>query len=690
MLRRAVLATSAALLALWLVAAVDVVWRAGEIPPVDVLAPWTTAEGREVLEGWGVPVRSWAALVVLLNGVPAVAAAVAAWFVLRGPATAFRCFVALTLVLFGTAGSQVTGLVTALHPRLDDPASALEGIGWVALFQLAYLFPDGRLVPAWSRWLIGLWICFLTGSTLLAVVGAGGSEAVGLGEAVVVLVLLTTCVGAQVHRYRRVSGPVERQQAKGVMAAFGLWLVLAVILVATPLHDLQNEPSETGLVTSLLVTLASTAIIALIPVSVAVAVLRYRLVDVDVWLSRGLVHGTLILFVVGVYVAVVGGFGLVWRDGGTLLPVVATGLAAVVFNPVRLRVQERIHRWVYGARDDPRAVVAELGQRLASAVPSDQVAQTIVDTLGAALRLPHVLLELTDGTHTAEHGTQPGTDLHWFPVAFQGRPVGRLGVAPRPRERLSQRDLELLGEVATQAGPAVRAAGLTADLRRSRHRAVSIREEERRRLHRDLHDGLGPTLASLCQRLGATQHLVVTDPARAIAVLSELEGQSRSAIGDLRTLVYALRPPALDELGVVGALQEACRRLGERPDQLAITVRSDHDLVELPADVEVAAYAIAMEAVTNMVRHSSARTCEVYVGLAATNGDGAQLAVRVSDDGVGLDPPVREQGGLATMRERAEEVGGRLSYRPREPTGFVVEALLPVDDLATSPEGSSS
>ena len=299
-----------------------------------------------------------------------------------------------------------------------------------------------------------------------------------------------------------------------------------MVLVATPLRDLQNEPSETGLVTSLLVTLASTAIIALIPVSVAVAVLRYRLVDVDVWLSRGLVHGTLILFVVGVYVAVVGGFGLVWRDGGTLLPVVATGLAAVVFNPVRLRVQERIHRWVYGARDDPRAVVAELGQRLASAVPSDQVAQTIVDTLGAALRLPHVLLELADGDahrrarHPARHrpalvpGGVPGSarsdGWEWHRALGNGSPSGISSCSVRWR---------------TQAGPAVRAAGLTADLRRSRHRAVSIREEERRRLHRDLHDGLGPTLASLCQRLGATQHLVVADPARAIAVLSELEGQ---------------------------------------------------------------------------------------------------------------------------------------------------------------------
>ena len=112
----------------------------------------------------GVPVRSWAAVVVLLNAVPAVAGALAAWFVLRGQATGFRCFVALTLVLFGTAGSQVTGLVSALHPGSRDPASLLEGLGWVAMFQLAYVFPDGRPVPAWSRWLMVLWAGFLAGS----------------------------------------------------------------------------------------------------------------------------------------------------------------------------------------------------------------------------------------------------------------------------------------------------------------------------------------------------------------------------------------------------------------------------------------------------------------------------------------------------------------------------------------------
>ena len=372
----------------------------------------------------------------------------------------------------------------------------------------------------------------------------------------------------------------------------------------------------------------------------AIAVLRYRLFDIDVWISRGLVYGVLVLLVVGVYVVVVGGIGLIWRDGSAVLPVVATGLAAVLFTPARLRVQKRIHRWVYGARDDPHAVLTRLGDRLSSAMPSDQIPQTVVETVGSALRLPYVRLELADGASPAEHGRRPGTALHYFDVTYQGRSVGRLGVSPRPQEPLLRRDVDLLNEVAVQSGAALQAAGLNADLRRSRRRAVHIREEERRRLHRNLHDGLGPTLASLSQRLGATRHLVRDDPTRAMTMLAELEGQTRSAIADLRTLVYSLRPPALDELGLVGALQESCRRLGDRPEVLRISVRADTDLHDLPADVEVAAYAIAMEAVTNMLRHSSARTCEVRLGLTEPTAGERRLILRVSDDGVGMVVPI--------------------------------------------------
>ena len=689
-MRFAVLGLVTALLTIWLVAAVDVVWRAGDIPPLERLAPWSTPDGLQVLDGWGVPVRSWVALIVLVASVPAVAGAVAAWFVLRGPLTWFRCYVAVTLMLFVTAGSPVTDLASALHPGIADPAALLQGIGWVAMFQLAYVFPDGRFVPAWSRWLVLVWVGFLAASLMLAVALPDSARQQDLIDSVVVLVLVSSGVAAQVYRYRRVSGPVERHQTKGVLAALGLWLVFAAILVLTPLRDLQNEATQAGLVINLLILAVSTVILGLIPVSVAVAVLRYRLFDVDVWISRGLVYGMLVLFVVGVYVVVVGGLGLVWRDGGILLPVVATGLAAVVFTPVRLRLQQRIHRWVYGARDDPHAVLTRLGERLSSTLPSEQVAQTVVETIGSALRLPYVTLDLADGGPVTEFGRAPGTEERSFDVTYQGRHVGRLGVAPRPREQLSARDLHLLEEVAQQSGPALWAASLTADLRHSRHRAISIREEERRRLHRDLHDGLGPTLASLCQRLGATRHLITDDPARAATVLSDLEAQTRAAIADLRTLVYSLRPPALDELGLVGALQEACRRLSDRPDVLRITVRSDTEHLDLPADVEVAAYAIVMEAITNMLRHSSARSCEVSLGLPGPDSGQAErhLVVQISDDGVGLPEPDREQGGLATMRERAEEVGGLLTYRPGRPTGLVVEAALPIDPAGPTSAGS--
>ena len=184
-----VLGLAAVLLAAWLVAAVDVIWRASQIPPLELLAPWSTPAGHAVLAGWGVPVRSWVAILVLLSPIPAVAGAAAAWFVLRGQLTWFRCYVALTIVLFVTAGSHVTDLASALNPTVGVPAGLLQGLGWIALFQLAYVFPDGRFVPAWSRWLVGLWACFVAASVVVAVALPDPTPGVRLVESVVVLIL---------------------------------------------------------------------------------------------------------------------------------------------------------------------------------------------------------------------------------------------------------------------------------------------------------------------------------------------------------------------------------------------------------------------------------------------------------------------------------------------------------------------
>jgi signal transduction histidine kinase len=225
-------------------------------------------------------------------------------------------------------------------------------------------------------------------------------------------------------------------------------------------------------------------------------------------------------------------------------------------------------------------------------------------------------------------------------------------------------------------GVAAHNVHLNADLRQSREQLVAAREEERRRLRRDLHDGLGPQLASQTLTLTAARQLLRADPAAADALLAQAVGHAQDAITDIRRVVYGLRPPALDDLGLASALREQVERY--QSSGVAFTLTAPGQLPPLPAAVEVAAYYIAHEGLTNVVRHARAQHCRLNLCL-EPNGSSAPAAliVEIADDGVGLPPDVRTGVGLASMRERAEEVGGILTLATA-PGGTTVRARLPM------------
>ena len=255
-----------------------------------------------------------------------------------------------------------------------------------------------------------------------------------------------------------------------------------------------------------------------------------------------------------------------------------------------------------------------------------------------------------------------------MPLVAQGETVGRLLLAARrPGEKLSDADRRVLEMLSAQAGPAVLAVRLNAQLARSREQLVSAREEERRRLRRDLHDGLGPTLAAIGMQLAAASALL-DRPDELRALHAELQEQTRQALADIRRLVYDLRPPALDELGLGPAIAQQ----GQRFAGLAVDVHAEGDLGDLPAAVEVAAYRIAAEAITNAARHGAARTCSVRLSL---NG---ALDLEVVDDGTGITDAARAGVGLSSMRERAAELGGSCEVGPAPGGGTRVRARLPV------------
>jgi signal transduction histidine kinase len=595
----------------------------------------------------------------------------------------------------------VNGLLLALEgfaegyanfDLVDDrgslPASRLAALwteaSWPLMFApltaVGFLFPDGRLPsPRWRPVAIGAVASFV-GLTCVELVAPWNLaedppfEAVesplpvlpewlanALAYPLVAGVVVGLLAGAWAvrTRFRRARG-VERLQL--------LWLsYAAVLLPLTVIFCIFG---------GLLVDQGDAAVTAgfafgmvAIPAAIGIAILRYRLLDIELVLNRTLVYGALTVCVVGAYVAIVGALqGLIDVEG--LPGLIAAGLVAVAVQPLRMRLQRRVDRLVYGDRSDPYGALTRLAGRLHETLSPDQVVEAIVDSVAEALRLPYVAIEFErEGMVevAAAHGAPADRELTRLPLNFQGDTIAQLAIQLPPGRELAGADRRLLEDLAKPAGVAVQAVRLTADLQWSRERLVSAREEERRRLRRDLHDGLGPALAASVLQLDAARRLIAVDPEAAEALLVELRDQTQESIADVRRLVYELRPPALDELGLVQALREQASRLGGDG-----AIDAPERLPPLPAAVEVAAYRIATEAMTNVVRHAHATRCDVRLSL---NGG---LVLEVEDDGSGLPPGCRAGVGLHSMRERAAELGGSCTVAGRPGGGTVVRALLPL------------
>jgi signal transduction histidine kinase len=283
----------------------------------------------------------------------------------------------------------------------------------------------------------------------------------------------------------------------------------------------------------------------------------------------------------------------------------------------------------------------------------------------------------------AAWGTRPGYPLVDFDLHYQQQSVGLLQVAPRAAgERFSPGERRLLNDLAEQVGVAIaavqqtrQAQHLALDLQHARERLVAAREEERRRLRRDLHDGLGPQLATLAMQIDAARNLLRSDPATADQLLLNYKRQTQDALADIRRLVYDLRPPALDQLGLVSALRD--HAASHAAANLQVTIDAPEPLPPLPAAVEVAAYRIALEALTNVTRHAQAQRC--WIRLRVNGG----LHLEIEDDGRGIAPGVRHGVGLTSMLERAAELGGTCTVAAGSSGGALVRAWLPMVTVQT-------
>lgn len=556
-------------------------------------------------------------------------------------------------------------------------------MGVAALILLFLLFPDGRFAPAWMKWA-------LAPVGALIVLGTVGLEAAAwvgitwemwMGSLVAVLV---AAGAAQIYRYRHAATPVQRQQTRAVvlvLALFPIWLIAGLLVQRFAAPPWNTLVAFAQLHLGILVPI-------LIPLTLGIAALRYQLWDVAPLVRRTFVYTVLTLAVAGIYIFAVGAAASsLYSANNLLLTVVVTGAVAVLAQPLRQWLQRFVNRFLYGERDAPAVVLARLGERLKATAAADQVLPAITDTLGQALKLPYIAVVLQEGATwkpaavyraagIPDNGEQESwSNLAKTPIFYQREQIGELWAAPRSaREQLTRADLALIEQVAQHAGPAIHAARLAADLQRSREGVVLAAEEERRRLQRDLHDGLGPQLASLVLRVDAARNWLHRDPVQADALLGELRQQMQGAIGEVRRIVYDLRPPVLDQLGLVQGIKQYAERMsGER---LEVQVEAPDTVPTLDAAVETAAYRIVAEALTNVVRHARARHCLIQLAV------DEELRLEITDDGAGL-PAARQAGvGLQSMRQRATELGGMLTLEEVPGGGTCVRARLP---LATQP-----
>jgi signal transduction histidine kinase len=638
-----------------------------------------SAEGAKVLEGLGVSIDLYAAYYVTLG----IVFALGFWVIgvmlfWKRSDDRLVLLASMAFVMFGAVQPDFLDALADTYPSLDFPVAVVSFVSGASFFVMFCLFPDGRFAPRWTRATAAVWIAYELLYSFFPDTSFGPGNWPRLIDISLELSLVGSLVLAQTYRYARLSGPVERQQTKWVVFGFTAAIVafVGVVLIGWIFALTQSATSRLfyELVGATVISLSA----LLIPLSIGVAILRYRLWDIDIIINRTLVYAALTVSIVVLYASVVSGLGTLLRTGDNFVTsLLATGVVAVLFAPLRVRLQRGVNRLMYGERDDPYAVLSRMGKRLETTFAPKAVMPIIVETVAQALKLPYVAISLKqDGRliEAAHYGEEkPAVEPLVVPLTYQKEAVGELVLFPRtPGEPFGRSDLRLLEDLARQVGVAAHALRLTADLQRSRERLVTTREEERRRLRRDLHDGVGPQLAALTLKIEAARNRLSHDP-QVDALLSDLAERTRAAVDDVRGAVNALRPPSLDELGLIPALREGAAQYAQ--NGLGISVEAPESLPVLPAAVEVAVYRIAQEAMTNVVRHAKASNCWVRIAL---DEDDDLLRLEIEDDGRGMGEEWRAAGvGLHSMRERAEELGGACTVESLSQGGSRVSAQLP-------------
>jgi two-component system NarL family sensor kinase len=536
---------------------------------------------------------------------------------------------------------------------------------------LTPLFPDGR--PASPRWRPLVW---------------AGAAAVAL----VSIPLIFISVPDVAPRRNPLATPPSVQHVLTVVAGCGLVGALgcgalgAVLLAVRMARARGHERRRIGwFFTAFVIAAVARALpvnpavpaiaVGFFPVALGIAMLRHRLFDGDRLLNRTLVYGVLTIGVAGVFGLTVGlASGALGGDGTGA--VVAAVIIALGLSPARALVQRAVDRLLYGERRDPYAALTRLGGQLSGTIAPDDVLPVIVTTVRAALRLPYVAVTLSGDAEPSAHDGEPTANVAELPLRNAGTDVGTLTIGLRDRQRfIDPADERLLQVFAQQAGATADGVRLTRDLRRSRDDLLVARDEERHRIQRDLHDGLGPMLAGMALGLDAARRSVGSSAPETAELLATMTAEVKASLGDIRRLVADLRPTSLDQLGLIEGLRQYADTVSLRSEgTLKVRIEAQAPLPAFSPALEIVAYRIVMEAVANVARHAGAGQCTITI-----SADDRCLCLTVTDNGCGLSSQGHPQGlGLRSMAERAAELGGHCTTAPASGGGTTVTATIPL------------
>ena len=533
-------------------------------------------------------------------------------------------------------GVALTGLLVI--QQLTDPWPYPDGDPWA---------PFGIRNEAWGQFIVDSHPVLMTAIIVLGLLAAGDTY----------------------RRWRTL--PPSRRRGLG-------WLTIGAVLLSASFIPIAAINSFGADMNALFTPLTHLASQAFFPAAILVVVLGQRLWGIDLAVSRTLVWSLLTATVVGAYVLIVTVTTRVLSIQDDVLQVVAAAVVAAGCQPAKVWIQRRVDHLVHGAGRSPMRLVRDVGGGLDRVDPGellDEVVQSIRRSLrlhrativvGEERRLAASSTDGHDTSGTAEDDAA-GISAHGrsIPLVLHQRDIGHLEVEPRPGERLDARTLELLDGLAPLVAATVQLSETTSALSDSRRRLAVARDSDRRRLRRELHDGLGPALAGTALALRAGGNLIESDPAKVTVLVDSSATELDRLVEQVRAMARGLLPPTLDEDGLVPALRELAAV--HSASGIDLTLHASVEPV-LFAEDATAVYAVVSEAVRNVVRHSGATHCRIEVESRRRSGVD-ELVVRVADDGVGLDAAAVPGVGLTSMREWAGELGGEVTVSAGGPTG---------------------